>query len=83
MDEKYYQQILKSAQKINPSNAFVVGCASFYKQRGFLTQKQCDALQRVRPDENKSSSYPNRYESYNYDLGELYEDMFGCEGFLT
>ena len=62
-DEEYYRDVLEKAYEIaGDQNDFVNSCEDFLNSRGFLTEKQVQALQKVRPPRD-----PDDYDDYEID----------------
>lgn len=70
MKLKEYKEILEKAYKVTgPDNNFVNSCEDFLNTRGFLSQKQVEALQKVKPwKRDPGRSY---YEEYHDPDGDL------------
>ena len=77
IDERSYRDILEEAYKKNPSSSFVTSCAAFYGSNRFLTQKQIDALDNIRPAYRTDGPDCSHPEHINYvDVGWLDDWMY-------
>lgn len=78
MSREELELLLDQAYDKAPYSDFVASCEEFLEEKGFLTEKQIEALINVKPSKEATGRYSKFDTEQEEELFDSYEDLEDC-----